>query len=466
MLFHRGDPRVEHGIGVSKNCVMVPLASSSFETRPAFFLLVVDAILMHEPGHERERRMFGISADSITKHLAGGGSFEELYVGAKDYELGYSVPPMGELKKVIEADALLGRHIRRPEVPVFMASLDLHCDARAFRDAESEVYVSEEQRKARLGGRAVYLSQMLLYVGYQYAKLRVYPGRVTPQNIPQLARFSTVLRMTEDDLRTSPKGIQTSIKDELVAAAMSLPDGGGKADIAAFCDGVVVGKASVLFEDSVRVCLPAQERELGMTLYSRLSEVYRKHLLLCVNRGERIVEEIKRGGGNPVQTLLSDLNDPGDERLRVRAATYLGEVGDLVSVDPLIRRFMDERSRDVREAIVDTLLGICASALPRRYLRSRKSQPTWAWRKRYPSSKGSGRSASQGCLTWALTALRCRGFRGRPRGCSSCSACTLKRGRLEKDLLWRNSPPSQRCSARHKCSAISSLTKSSETIRS
>lgn len=360
LFLHRGDPGVEHGIGVSENRLVLPLASSSFETRAPFFMPVADAVLMHEPGHERERRMFGIADDSILSHLAGGGRFEELYVGAKDYERGYSVPPMGELKRVIEADALLGRHVRHPEVLVLTGSLDLHCDARAFRDAESEVYVSDEDRKAGLGGRAVYLSQMLLYVGYQYAKLRGNPGRIPPQNIPQLARFSTVLRVAEDDLRAAPEKVRASVKDRLAATAKLLPEDGCKGDIVAFCDGVAGGKTSALFEAAVGECLPVHERGPGMALYSSLSGVYRRHMLLCVNRGERIVGEIKRGGSNPVQTLLSDLNDAGDERLRVRAATYLGEVGDLVAVDPLVRRFRVEESGDVRDAIVDTLLGVAS----------------------------------------------------------------------------------------------------------
>ncbi|HUU16305.1 MAG TPA: HEAT repeat domain-containing protein [Sedimentisphaerales bacterium] len=355
-------PNAMADIGIANGIIYIPLQSSF---APEVLRTYVDWMLLHEPMHDKQRRLFGISESSILAYLESGGDVTALIRGVRDWETKYSIPPLKFLCSILPPSIVqLGIRL----------ALDLHADARIFREGHKFIPpLSDDEVLHGLTTRSKLLVQSLVQCVCEMTRVQnARENGITPQitYLPYMARFAACIAAASMFYEELEHAQAEAANSHLIREGARLLRKPATAQAGYWITSVARQKASQAlelnqilacdYESTVKIFLDSTELE---DLYQKLAKSYTDLLLLMVSRREHF----------PHLPVLSEaLNDEGDPLMRNRAIDYLTEVGSFEALGVLASRLQKESDQTVQIELMASLTGF-GSKYPKEVLKALKT---------------------------------------------------------------------------------------------
>ncbi|MBU0761788.1 MAG: HEAT repeat domain-containing protein [Candidatus Altiarchaeota archaeon] len=247
-----------------------------------------DFILMHESMHEKQRRLLGFATtEQMIDAYTGDLTTSEL--GRRDWVEKYSMPPFTMTKQ--EEQTLFAYYdTREKRKNIARGIRDIHSDTMALRKS-SDIYLTQQEQRDGVNPTAKFLRQFK-------DELRA--------NIPSYD-VKQVKEGEEDFIRKIAR-----FKAVSAGAAQTLGDR-DYADIAQGYDQYMVRQYGTMSTQYM--------------VYAALSNAYQIYFINCTQRTDLIDHELMAG----------ELESPNQLK-RIRAADFLGEVGAVAAISPLLTR--------------------------------------------------------------------------------------------------------------------------------
>ena len=344
--FVASDP-LEHNadIGIADGTIFIPLHPLF---KPQILRTYIDWMLLHEPMHETQRRLFGINEASIQSFLNSDGDITTLVRGAPDPSARYSIPPLQSLRSVLPS-SILARGVR--------IALDLHADARMFREGHKVMpRLSAEQIRSGLTPESVLLVQCQVQCACEMGRIlsAVERGiRGVIDHVPLLARFAACIHIAKNLFGSLAQSKQNAALEHCLSEGVRLAAEPETASAGTW----IVSSMNIAHESSApfstllsreyeRTVLSFLDSKDLQTRYQAVVAHYIDLLLIITNRKEHL----------PNLTVLADaINDEQDADMRLRAIDYLSEIASAEALGMLTKRISIEPDQTVLMDIVRSL---------------------------------------------------------------------------------------------------------------
>jgi hypothetical protein len=276
-----------------------------------------DFILMHECVHEKQRQLLGFnSLRELVDAFTDGLTHSEL--GARDWVEKYTMPPFAlEPRDAQQIYSLFSTPNERKQVA--MGVRDIHCDTIAARNAH-KIFMSDEEWRAKVDPVVKFRNQLADEIACNATELEGF-GR--EDILTRLGRADGEKALIRKAARFT--GLATGMDNVEADPRLTLAAG--------------------RFEQSMRRIYGAGSREYRA--FRSLADGYAAYLRNCMHIGEHVRKE------QMVQALASP-----QVSMRSRAADFLGELGGVEVLSPLVARMERERDDNVKWHLMSAVADI------------------------------------------------------------------------------------------------------------
>ena len=265
-----------------------------------------DFLLLHEAAHDKQKTLLGFQTtealiNSFTQDLT------TTEIGARDWVERYTMPPF--IVSLEDQPLIFGYYQEELRTSLARGIRDIHSDVIALRN-RTNIYLTDKEKKDGMDSEKKFLSQ--------------FHDELTA-NVPWYD-----YRLVQD---TEPDFIRKMARFKAVAA--------GSAQFFKSDDGPTGEKYDAYLKSVFG------ETSSQYQIYIALSKAYQAYFLSCIRRTDLIdLDKI-------VQAL-----DSNNSILRARAADFLGEIGNVRMVKPLMNKINGEKNDFVKWNMLSALCDI------------------------------------------------------------------------------------------------------------